>query len=50
MRPDATPDDIRVMFKGVTAAMTDAERRDIEVWRRWAELFVNAFRADPALP
>jgi AcrR family transcriptional regulator len=50
MRPDATPDDIRVMFKGVTAAMTDAERRDVEVWRRWAELFVNAFRADPALP
>jgi AcrR family transcriptional regulator len=47
MRADATPDDIRTLFHGVTHAMTDEERGNVTVWRRWAELFANAFRAEP---
>jgi AcrR family transcriptional regulator len=45
MRADATPEDIRTLFYGVTHAMTEEERRDVEAWERWAELFANAFRA-----
>jgi AcrR family transcriptional regulator len=45
MRPDATPEDIRVLFHGVTRAMTDEERRDVDAWTRWAELFATAVRA-----
>ena len=45
MRADATPEDIRTLFHGVTHAMTEEERRDVEAWARWAELFANAFRA-----
>jgi hypothetical protein len=45
MRSDATPQDIRTLFHGVTHAMTDEERHDPVVWARWAELFANAFRA-----
>jgi AcrR family transcriptional regulator len=47
MRADATPDDIRTLFHGVTHAMTEHDRRDAAVWARWAELFANALRADP---
>jgi AcrR family transcriptional regulator len=45
MRADATPEDIRTLFHGVTHAMTDEERHDVAAWTRWAELFVNAVRA-----
>jgi AcrR family transcriptional regulator len=45
MRADATPDDIRTLFHGVTHAMTEAERHDVEAWTRWAELFARALRA-----
>jgi AcrR family transcriptional regulator len=45
MRADATPEDIRTLFHGVTHAMSEEERRDVAVWTRWAELFANAFRA-----
>lgn len=45
MRADATPEDIRALFLGVTHAMSDEERRDVDVWARWADLFSNAFRA-----
>jgi AcrR family transcriptional regulator len=45
MRADATPEDIRTLFHGVTQAMTYEERHDVEAWARWAELFANAFRA-----
>jgi AcrR family transcriptional regulator len=44
MRADATPEDIRLLFHGVTHAMTEAERHDVAAWIRWAELFANALR------
>jgi AcrR family transcriptional regulator len=47
MRADATPEDIRMLFHGVTHAMTADERHDVRVWARWAELFANALRAEP---
>lgn len=46
MRADATSADVRVLFKGVTAAMPDGERHDLDRWRRWAEIFAAALRAD----
>ena len=48
MRPDATPEDVRVLFKGVTAAMPQDQRHDVERWRRWAAMFTAALRADEA--
>lgn len=48
MRSDATPEDLRTMFHGVTYAMPDEQRRDLDAWTRWAALFANALRADPA--
>jgi AcrR family transcriptional regulator len=45
MRADATPEDIRLLFHGVTHAMTDEERHDPKQWARWAELFAGALRA-----
>lgn len=46
MRADATPEDIRTLFHGVTHAMSEEERHDVKAWARWAELFANAFRAE----
>jgi AcrR family transcriptional regulator len=45
MRADAKPEDIRTLFHGVTHAMSEQERHDLQAWARWAELFANAFRA-----
>ncbi|MEA2623649.1 MAG: hypothetical protein QOH61_2559 [Chloroflexota bacterium] len=45
MRADAAPEDIRTLFQGVTYAMTEEERRDLDAWARWADLFSNALRA-----
>jgi AcrR family transcriptional regulator len=45
MRADATPEDVRLLFQGVTRAMTDDERHDLAAWTRWAELFANALRS-----
>jgi AcrR family transcriptional regulator len=45
MRADATPEDVRTLFHGVTHAMTEEERHDIKAWERWAELFAGALRA-----
>jgi AcrR family transcriptional regulator len=50
MRADATPEDIRTLFHGVTHAMSEEERHDVKAWARWAELFANAFRAEGAAP
>jgi AcrR family transcriptional regulator len=47
MRADATPDDLRVLFHGVTHELADDERRDVATWTRWAVLFAAALRADP---
>jgi AcrR family transcriptional regulator len=48
MRADATPEDLRRLFHGVTKAMSDQERHDVAGWERWAELFANALRAQPS--
>jgi AcrR family transcriptional regulator len=48
MRADATPEDLRMLFHGVTHAMAEGERRDIAAWTRWAALFANALRAEPS--
>jgi AcrR family transcriptional regulator len=45
MRADATPEDLRTLFHGVTHAMPDEQRRDIAAWTRWAALFAAALRA-----
>jgi hypothetical protein len=45
MRADATPEDIRLLFHGVTYAIAEDERHDLAAWTRWADLFANAFRA-----
>ena len=45
MRPDATPEDLRTLFQGVTHAMPEEERHAAQAWARWAGLFANAFRA-----
>jgi AcrR family transcriptional regulator len=47
MRADATPEDLRVLFHGVTHAMPAEQRRDVEAWTHWAELFAGALRAQP---
>jgi AcrR family transcriptional regulator len=46
MRADATPEDLRLLFHGVTRAMDPAQRRDVEAWTRWADLFANALRGE----
>jgi AcrR family transcriptional regulator len=45
MRADAAPEDIRLLFHGVTHALPEAERHDPVAWSRWADLFANALRA-----
>jgi AcrR family transcriptional regulator len=48
MRADATVEDLRVLFRGVTAAVADDERHDVQRWRRWASMFAGALRAEGA--
>ena len=45
MRADAAPEDLRVLLRGVASSLATAEERDPAVWRRFAQLVVNAFRA-----
>lgn len=45
MRADATPEDVRLLFQGVTRAMTEEQRHDAAAWSRWADLFANSLRA-----
>ena len=47
MRADATPEDLRVLFHGVTQSLDDDARHDVAVWTRWAVLFAAALSADP---
>jgi AcrR family transcriptional regulator len=46
MRADATPDDLRVLFHGVTLSLAVEERRDVAVWTRWAVLFAAALSSE----
>ena len=45
MRADAAPEDLKVLLRGVASSLAGAEERDPAVWRRFADLVVNAFRA-----
>jgi AcrR family transcriptional regulator len=45
MRADATPEDLRVLFRGITLALDPEQRRDAAAWRRWATLITAALRA-----
>ena len=45
MRADAEPEDLKVLLRGVASSLAAAEERDPAVWRRFAQLVVNAFRA-----
>ena len=46
MRADATPEDLRVLFHGVTQTLDPEDRRDVAVWTRWAVLFAAALRSE----
>jgi AcrR family transcriptional regulator len=45
MRADAEPSDLKLLLRGVASSLAGAEERDPAVWRRYAALVVNAFRA-----
>jgi AcrR family transcriptional regulator len=45
MRADAEPADLKVLLSGVASSLATAEERDPAVWRRFAQLVVDAFRA-----
>jgi AcrR family transcriptional regulator len=45
MRRDATADDVRVLFSGLTHTLTPEQRRDPKVWRRYANLIADALGA-----
>jgi AcrR family transcriptional regulator len=44
-RRDAAAQDFRVLISGVARELTIAEESDLDVWRRYALLIANAFRA-----
>jgi AcrR family transcriptional regulator len=43
MRADAEPEDLKVLLSGVASSL--AQERDPAVWRRFAQLVADAFRA-----
>jgi len=45
MRPDAEPGDLKVVLGGIASSLATAGERDPVVWRRYAQLAVDAFRA-----
>jgi AcrR family transcriptional regulator len=46
MRPDAGPEDLRVLWAGVSRILADERETDPAVWRRYAALVAAALRAD----
>jgi AcrR family transcriptional regulator len=42
LRPDATPEDVRVLLTGLTHSLTADQQSDVEVWRRYANLIADA--------
>ncbi len=44
MRADARPEDLKVLLSGLASQLATAEERDPAVWRRLAQLVVDAFR------
>jgi AcrR family transcriptional regulator len=47
LRPDATADELRVLFTGVAQVLRAADVRDPDVWRRYGELIADALAARP---
>ena len=47
LRPDATAEELRVLFTGVAQVLRAADERDPQVWRRYGELIADALRARP---
>jgi AcrR family transcriptional regulator len=45
LRKDATADDVRVLFSGLTHTLTPEQLVDKRVWRRYANLIVDALSA-----
>jgi AcrR family transcriptional regulator len=45
MRADAKPEDLKVLLRGIASSLATAQERDPAVWRHFARLVVDAFRA-----
>jgi AcrR family transcriptional regulator len=45
LRHDATAEDVRVLFSGLTHALTPEQQADPGVWRRYANLIADALSA-----
>lgn len=45
MRPDATVQEVRVMFAGVAHVLNQADEHDAAVWRRYAGLIADGLRS-----
>ena len=45
MRADAKPEDLKVLLGGIATSLETAQERDPAVWRRFAQLVVDAFRS-----
>ncbi|MEA2134816.1 MAG: hypothetical protein QOC68_2725 [Solirubrobacteraceae bacterium] len=45
MRSDADPADLKILLGGIARSLAAAQERDAAVWRRSAQLIVDAFRA-----
>jgi AcrR family transcriptional regulator len=45
LRPDATVEDLRVLFTGISQVLRAADQRDPAVWRRYGRLVADALRA-----
>ena len=45
MRADAEPADLRILLSGVAHSLVAAQERDPAVWRRYAQLVVDALKA-----
>jgi AcrR family transcriptional regulator len=50
LRPDATAEELRVLFTGVAQVLRAADERDPRVWRRYGELVADALRAHDERP
>jgi AcrR family transcriptional regulator len=47
LRPDATAEELRVLFTGVAQVLRAGDERDPAVWRRYGRLVADALRARP---
>ncbi|MCW2986206.1 MAG: TetR/AcrR family transcriptional regulator [Conexibacter sp.] len=45
LRPDATAEDLRILFTGMSQVLRDAGERDPATWRRYGRLVAGALRA-----